>query len=246
LASADIDNDGDVDLILRSADGGLYILRNDGGNRNHSLKVDVHGHISNRSAVEAKIEMRAGSLYQKLEVYSASPAPAPAPTAYVYSGTVTDGIGRPVVGATVRGGPDSGVTDANGRYEFRSPYSPPVPGNVYPPAGYERKPAHYYESVPLTPGQNFTIRRITSVSISPPPTITVGGHQSLEPRIAFDTGQVEAPVFDYFDRSVSDPTVLRFLGVFGALVEGVKPGTVSVSGSYFGVSAPPQQIQVAP
>ena len=77
LASADIDNDGDVDLILRSADGGLYILRNDGGNRNHSLKVDVHGHISNRSAVEAKIEMRAGSLYQKLEVYSASPAPAP-------------------------------------------------------------------------------------------------------------------------------------------------------------------------
>jgi len=78
IASADIDNDGDVDLILRSADGGLRILRNDGGNLNHSIKLDVHGYISNRSAVEAKIEMRAGSLYQKLEVYSASPAPAPA------------------------------------------------------------------------------------------------------------------------------------------------------------------------
>jgi Tfp pilus assembly protein PilF len=78
IASADLDNDGDVDLIVRAADGGLHILRNDGGNRNHSIKVDVHGHISNRSAVEAKIEMRAGSLYQKLEVYSASPAPAPA------------------------------------------------------------------------------------------------------------------------------------------------------------------------
>ena len=78
IASADIDNDGDVDLILRSADGSLHILRNEGGNRNHSIKIDARGHVSNRSAVQAKLEMRAGSLYQKLEVYSASPAPAPA------------------------------------------------------------------------------------------------------------------------------------------------------------------------
>jgi tetratricopeptide (TPR) repeat protein len=78
LATGDFDNDGDIDLLLRDVDGKLRVLRNDGGNNNHSIKVDVHGHISNRSAVEAKIEMRAGSLYQKLEVYSASPAPAPA------------------------------------------------------------------------------------------------------------------------------------------------------------------------
>ncbi|HWP52484.1 MAG TPA: FG-GAP-like repeat-containing protein [Pyrinomonadaceae bacterium] len=77
IVSVDLDNDGDIDLILRGANGALRILRNDGGNRNHSLKVDMHGHVSNRSAVEAKVEMRAGSLYQKLEVYSASPAPAP-------------------------------------------------------------------------------------------------------------------------------------------------------------------------
>ncbi|MDX6288221.1 MAG: hypothetical protein QOH42_20 [Blastocatellia bacterium] len=78
LVAADFDGDGDTDLLLRSASNDLIYLRNDGGNRNHSVAVNLHGRISNKSAVEAKVEMRAGSLYQKLETYAASPAPAPA------------------------------------------------------------------------------------------------------------------------------------------------------------------------
>ena len=52
------------------------VLRNNGGNSNRSLRVNLAGKVSNRSGVGAKIEVRAGSLAQKLETYSAAPAPA--------------------------------------------------------------------------------------------------------------------------------------------------------------------------
>ncbi|MDQ6652973.1 MAG: FG-GAP-like repeat-containing protein [Acidobacteriota bacterium] len=78
MASADLDGDGYVDLILRAPDGKLRLLRNDGGNGNYSLRARLRGRVSNTSAIEAKIEVRAGSLWQKLETYSAWPAPAPA------------------------------------------------------------------------------------------------------------------------------------------------------------------------
>ena len=78
FAAGDIDQDGDEDLIFLSSSGELRIARNDGGNLNRSLRVSLAGKVSNRSGVGAKIEARAGSLVQKLETYSASPAPAPA------------------------------------------------------------------------------------------------------------------------------------------------------------------------
>ena len=78
FASGDVDADGDTDMIFRLVSGELKAARNDGGNRNRSVRVQLAGRVSNRSAVAAKIETRAGSLWQKLETYAASPAPAPA------------------------------------------------------------------------------------------------------------------------------------------------------------------------
>ncbi len=77
FAAADLDGDGATDLVVRLASGALRVWQNQGGG-NHSLAVRLAGLVSNRSGVGAKVEMRAGSLRQKLETYAATPPPAPA------------------------------------------------------------------------------------------------------------------------------------------------------------------------
>jgi Flp pilus assembly protein TadD len=76
LAAGDLDGDGDTDLVLRGP-GGLRVLENQGG-KNHALRVSLAGLVSNRSGVGAKVEMRSGSLRQKLETSAATPPAAPA------------------------------------------------------------------------------------------------------------------------------------------------------------------------
>ena len=78
MALGDLDRDGDTDAVIRDWRGDLQVWRNDGGNRNTSLRVRVEARVSNRSGIGAKIELRAGSLRQLLETSASSPAVAPA------------------------------------------------------------------------------------------------------------------------------------------------------------------------
>ncbi|HSE31254.1 MAG TPA: FG-GAP-like repeat-containing protein, partial [Pyrinomonadaceae bacterium] len=78
FSAGDIDNDGDTDLIVLSSEGSVIVLRNDGGNKNNSLRVALTGKVSNRNGIGTKVETRAGSLVQKLETSATSPAIAPA------------------------------------------------------------------------------------------------------------------------------------------------------------------------
>jgi tetratricopeptide (TPR) repeat protein len=81
MALGDLDGDGDTDVSLRTDDGRVRFLRNDGsrngGSRNGSLRVRLAPRVSNRSSAGAKIELRAGSLRQVLETSSSSPAVSP-------------------------------------------------------------------------------------------------------------------------------------------------------------------------
>jgi enediyne biosynthesis protein E4 len=50
-AFADLDDDGDVDIVIANLDGPPTLLRNDGGNGNHWLTVSLHGTRSNRQGI---------------------------------------------------------------------------------------------------------------------------------------------------------------------------------------------------
>lgn len=59
---ADFDNDCDSDLLAELADGGLKLLRNDGGNANRMVKLQLYGNRSNASGLGVKLEAQAGGL----------------------------------------------------------------------------------------------------------------------------------------------------------------------------------------
>jgi lipoprotein NlpI len=76
LAVGDLTGDGRQDIAL-GGEGGPRAWASRGGS-NRALNVRLAGLVSNKGGIGAKVELRAGSLRQKLETSSTAPAAAPA------------------------------------------------------------------------------------------------------------------------------------------------------------------------
>jgi len=59
LATADYDNDGDIDIVTNNRGDYPSLLRNDGGNANHWLTVQLIGTKSNRDGIGASLKLSA-------------------------------------------------------------------------------------------------------------------------------------------------------------------------------------------
>jgi cytochrome c-type biogenesis protein CcmH/NrfG len=69
----DYNDDGDLDVIISGINGGITLLRNDGGSNNHYLTMKLVGlragsAKNNHFGIGAKVEVRAGDLYQSMVV----------------------------------------------------------------------------------------------------------------------------------------------------------------------------------
>jgi Flp pilus assembly protein TadD len=73
IAIFDYNDDGDNDIVIAGINGGVYLLRNDGGNLNHYIKMKLVGlragsAKNNHFGIGAKVEIRAGDLYESMVV----------------------------------------------------------------------------------------------------------------------------------------------------------------------------------
>ncbi len=69
-AFGDLDNDGQIDVVVENIDGLPMILHNEGARSNHWITLELRGTRSNRLGLGAKVRVVAGSVSQVDEVRS--------------------------------------------------------------------------------------------------------------------------------------------------------------------------------
>jgi tetratricopeptide (TPR) repeat protein len=72
IITGDYDNDGATDLLITQNHGPAVLLRNEGGNKNNWLRLNLKGLNDNKSAIGTKVEVFAGANRQKFEIYGSS------------------------------------------------------------------------------------------------------------------------------------------------------------------------------
>ncbi len=70
-AYADIDGDGDLDVVLTANGGPARLFRNDGGSKSNWLRVKLVGHASNREGIGARLALKSGDVEQRRQVFPA-------------------------------------------------------------------------------------------------------------------------------------------------------------------------------
>ena len=71
-AFGDFDNDGDMDVLIMNMNEPPSLLRTDVTTKNHWVKVKLRGKQSNRTAIGARVRVRAGGRVQAQHVESQS------------------------------------------------------------------------------------------------------------------------------------------------------------------------------
>jgi hypothetical protein len=72
IITGDYDGDGATDLLITQNRGPAVLLRNEGGNQNHWLRLSLKGLSDNKSAIGTKVEVFAGGNRQKFEIAGSS------------------------------------------------------------------------------------------------------------------------------------------------------------------------------
>jgi tetratricopeptide (TPR) repeat protein len=72
IIAGDYDGDGATDLLITQNQGPPVLLRNEGGNKNHWLRLALTGLNDNKSAIGTKVEVFAGGNRQKFEIAGSS------------------------------------------------------------------------------------------------------------------------------------------------------------------------------
>jgi tetratricopeptide (TPR) repeat protein len=72
LIAGDFDGDGAADLIVTQLNAPPVLLRNVGGNKNHSVRLDLTGFADNKTALGVKVDVFANGHWQKWELAGAS------------------------------------------------------------------------------------------------------------------------------------------------------------------------------
>jgi len=72
IITGDYDGDGATDLLITQNHGPAVLLRNEGGNQNHWLRLSLKGLNDNKSAIGTKVEVFSGGNRQKFEIYGSN------------------------------------------------------------------------------------------------------------------------------------------------------------------------------